>query len=114
MISGITRLKFPFPSRSILPSRKTGILFSISLPVPGRQKAFPAHPCSRMIELLEPYDPQGTRSLIFRRKEHNMDSSEAGEEGCHAANPNNSNREGDSRLARSRTHGPGGEEFHAL
>ena len=67
-----------------------------------------------MIELLEPYDPQGTRSLIFRRKEHNMDSSEAGEEGCHAAIPHNSNREGDSRLARSRTHGPGGEEFHAL
>ena len=30
--------EFPFPSR------KTGMWFSISLPVPGSQKAFPAHP----------------------------------------------------------------------
>ena len=46
-IPGITSLKFPipFPSRSIFPSRETGMGFSISLPVPGSQKAFSAHPC---------------------------------------------------------------------
>ena len=50
-IPGITSLKFPipFPSRGIfyfpIPSRKTEMGFSISLPVPGSQKAFPAHPC---------------------------------------------------------------------
>ena len=50
-IPGITSLKFPFPSLPVaicefpFPSRKTGMWFSISLPVPGSQKAFPAHPC---------------------------------------------------------------------
>ena len=49
-IPGITSLKFPFPSLPVaicefpFPSRKTGMWFSISLPVPGSQKAFPAHP----------------------------------------------------------------------
>ena len=51
-IPGITSLKFPFPSLPVaicefpFPSRKTGMWFSISLPVPGSQKAFPAHPCN--------------------------------------------------------------------
>ena len=50
-IPGITSLKFPFPSLPLaickfpFPSRKTGMWFSISLPVPGSKKAFPApHP----------------------------------------------------------------------
>ena len=34
-----------------IPSRKTGMWFSISLPVPGSQKAFPAHPCSHLIDI---------------------------------------------------------------
>ena len=43
----ITRLKFPFPSHGIFkfpfPSRITGMWLSISFPVPGSQKALPAH-----------------------------------------------------------------------
>ena len=56
-IPGITSLKFPFPSLPVaicefpFPSRKTGMWFSISLPVPGSQKAFPAHPCHHPIVL---------------------------------------------------------------
>ena len=71
-IPGITSLKFPFPSLPVaicefpFPSRKTGMWFSISLPVPGSQKAFPAHPWRKI-----PQNSQRVRICkILRQKCH--------------------------------------------
>ena len=50
------------------------------------------------------YDPQGTRSIIFRSRDLNLDWSETG----------GKKEVIWSGLARGRRDGPGGEEFHAL
>ena len=72
-IPGITSIKFPFPSLPVaicefpFPSRKTGMWFSISLPVPGSLKAFPPHPCIQYtISVYVCVDQSRTDLLIFR------------------------------------------------